>query len=141
MSVSVFNRKTSLSSNDILNLNTTPITVVHSPGVGKYIDPLNIIGFYTFGTSAYVPSSGTQLVFTYGNTRLVYANFYSLSTGTTFLSGTQSRSLRATGPNQNAGLDSFGSNLPLTVSYDGTGNLTAGDGTLIIYVKYRILTP
>lgn len=48
-----------ISSAQILNMTTTPITLLSAPGVNKYYDIEKVILEYTYGTSIYDVSSNT----------------------------------------------------------------------------------
>ena len=58
-----------LTSADILDLHTTPATLVAAPGAGKFVNPHRAVGYYSHETTEYVFSGGLMFL-TYGSTSL-----------------------------------------------------------------------
>lgn len=130
-----------LTSDDLLNLNTTPILAVASPGVGKCVIPVDkyLVVKYNYGTTNYVQDNINQFIL-------------QVRQGTSFPSNDdwllQSRVL-----SNNVLLDQYtmspinlnGTELPLlenTGLYIGPKNnlpITQGDGTVSVSFLYRIL--
>lgn len=123
--------KVSVSSAEILNLNSVPKTLVAAQGAGTFILPISVLVRKNFVTTQY--TSNVNLIFGEGT---VFDN----SPLSSFLSFTISTI--TTVPIVEGGelvLASAGINTALTVKAD-TGNPAAGDGTLDFYVTYRIIT-
>jgi hypothetical protein len=126
--------KATLSSGQVLTLNTAPITVIAAPGAGKMINILSVATKLTFGTAAY--AANTQLSLKY-----VGAAYNACTDASTLVSGA-SRTLRwdqvvsttASATNtqmiENAGIQ-------ITVN---TGNPTTGDSSVDYYIYYVITT-
>jgi len=126
--------KGTLTSGQVLTLNTAPITVIAAPGAGKMINILSVATKLTFGTAAY--AANTQLSLKY-----VGAAYNACTDASTLVSGA-SRTLRwdqvvsttASATNtqmiENAGVQ-------ITVN---TGNPTTGDSSVDYYIYYVITT-
>lgn len=125
--------KTTLSSAQILNLYTTPVILVPSPGSGLVIQPLDFVISYLFVTTDYDgPTSGFK----------IYNNGY---TGGAYVQlnlpsyGADATTVTGSGTNSFAQF-SFSSivNQPLIVS--NSANPVDGDGTLVIYTTFKVIT-
>lgn len=122
--------KVSLSSAEILALNTTPKTLVPAPGSGKIIRPLSYFFNMTFGGNPY--ATNTQLISRIGSVGTFVTNTTSLPAGTDHVSFMIPITAVLNGA------DDY-TNAPLTLSTN-SGNPTAGDGTLNVYVTYIVVT-
>lgn len=124
----VLTTKVSLSSAEILNLETTPKTLVAAPGTGKIVQILNYIIKYNYGTVAYVPNGVLQVfydtaadvvseetVLTLTNSISKYINILTAATTSQILEDK-------------------------AVILMNSGTPTDGDGTLDIYITYKIVT-
>ena len=122
--------KVTITSAQLLAMNTTPITLVSAPGAGKVIIPYSVLLRYRFGTTEYLTNTSITLS---PNSSLWQVNYSGA------ISGTQdkfsSRSINPTVTLAGAVVD----NLPLTIGVQ-TGNPTAGDGDLDVYVSHYVLT-
>jgi hypothetical protein len=129
----IFPASLSLTSAEILTLNTTPITIVAAPGAGKYIEVISATGEYTFITAAYTANTVLQLINTgatnpiainqailTGTVNLIYQ--FNVAASTTQVTATQ-----------------ILTNTALQVKVQ-TGNPSLGSGTVKIKVLYRIVT-
>lgn len=117
-----------LSSADILALNTTPITLVAAPGAGKYLGIHKVLVHLTGSTTAYtlVDSVGVRLT---GSTP-----FLSLAT---LLSGdTGNRTYQFSTLEPSGGTSAFENTAVDLYAIDG--DPTLGDGGLVITVWYSI---
>lgn len=119
--------KVTISSAEILDLNTTPKELIPAPGAGKVIQVLSILSNYTYGTVTY--ATATDLEYLYG------AATTSTYTDATSLASTVN--LLAYPTAEPPGEVYSNSNLNLHVQ---SANPTAGDGTLDIYITYKIVT-
>lgn len=121
----------SLSSSQILNLNTTPVTLVAAPGSGKLIQVISAIWDYTFVSTAY---SNTAVS--------IYCNTNSVNPICTFVGGvlisTSSIIKDASWPATNVQGGTLIDNAPIIIS--GGVNPTTGDGTAKVTLLYKIIT-
>lgn len=130
---SIITVKVSLSSAEILALNTTPKTLIAAPGAGKIIQPIIYLWVYTYGTVTYATNTNADVYYT-GSLVL---------TGTTILNRTASTIQRQGTASVTAASflvasqDITNKALMLNVQ---TGDPTAGDGTLAVHVSYLIIT-
>lgn len=129
-STQVFQTKVSLSSVQILALNTTPVELIPAQGAGTIINPIAITTRMNFGTAAYTTNINT-----------ITRNVGSSNSITTvaIVDATSDVILRSD-------LQSFGSlnttyieNTGLEVS-QATGDPLVGDGTMDIYINYEVIT-
>ena len=130
----IFSTSLSLTSAQILALNTTPITIVSAPGASKYIEVISATGEYTFVTAAYATNTTLQLIYT-GATRYIGYNG-AILTGTVDLIYQFN-----VGPLLGAATTATQvlTNTALQVKVE-TGNPTGGSGTVKVKVLYRIVT-
>lgn len=128
--VEVVTKKVSLSSAQILLLNGTPIDVVPAQGTSKFIQPIGVVCKLNWNGVAY--ATNTDLRFKMG------ASFSNILNITGFLGNTADTIVRTlfTG-SQSA--SSYTLNQPLQVTVP-SGNPTAGDGTLDIYLTYTVIS-
>lgn len=130
----------SLTSAQILLLNTNPIEIVPAPGAGKVIEVISAFGAITFGTTSY--TSNITLVLRNSTTGIAdYQGF-----NTTLLNRTASCNknfgIGVTGIGDNQSI--FIENEPLVIT-TLTGNPALSNpvlvgGSLKIYMSYRIIT-
>lgn len=130
--------KISVSSSEILALNTTPKELVAAPGTGKAIELISWSPSITFNTTPY--ATNTNLI--------VITDTAQLSQGTDNFNN--EKILQSTGDRiLKLGLGFTGlssvtdkqliEDKALTLSVEG-GNPTAGDSSIIIYFTYRVIT-
>ena len=123
----LFTTKVTISSAQILALNSTPITLVPAAGAGTVIENHGIFLFYDYNSVAY--ATNTNLRF--------FLGAYEQTTVTSILTGTSDKYYNAVLPLPATTTNVV--NQPLTVDVQ-TGNPTAGDSPLYVYVTYRIIT-
>ena len=116
--------KVSISSVEILALNSSPKTLIAAPGAGKVIDIISMFYRYNFVTTDYT-TGGFQQVRT-GSTVLI-DRLGILAPGVTTISTFESAGI----------ISSNNGDINL---YQGSSNPTLGDGTLDVYITYRIVT-
>lgn len=121
--------KVSISSAEILALNTTPKTLIAAPGAGKVIKVLGVTLALNFGTAAYATNT---------NLRLAVGTWDPILTATSYLGATQDVLTSYPLPTINSDPSTV-VNTPL-IAYAQTGNPTAGDGTVDVYINYVIIT-
>lgn len=120
-----------LSSADLLSSNTTPPEIIVVPGAGKILIPQLIIARTNYGTITYATNTTLQLMWDSTTQALDTMNL-----------------ARAEDYIEMFNDVSAGSNLGVLANYENknltlktlTGNPTAGDGTMDIFLWYRILT-
>jgi hypothetical protein len=120
--------KVSLSSAQILNSNTTPIQLIAAPGAGKIIVCESIIINSTFVTTPY--STNLDGLFTLGS-----GSVLSISNMLDF-SSNNIKQRRGTMGSENPS-DVVNEALSYTTQ---TGDPTAGDGTIDLYITYQVIT-
>ena len=128
----IFSATLSLTSAQILALNTTPVLIVAAPGAGKYIEVISATSELTFVTAAYATNTSLILINT-GATNYQLLNAASLAS-------TVSTTYKFTYPSFVGGASTqIIANTALNVSVL-TGNPATGAGTVKIKVLYRIVT-
>jgi hypothetical protein len=124
--------KISCTSAEILALNTTPKQILATPGAGKLYSISDILVVYTVGTVPYVGNVNLRVIYT-GSTRPVAENALIL-TSTVNRTGNMAKSaITATAVTQ------YMTNTALVLTTE-TGNPITGDGTIDVYVTYKIVT-
>jgi len=123
-----------IPSADVLQLNTTPLTIVPAQGVGTAIEVLSACVSIDYGTTPYATNVGLSLRCDDGGS--VEPQVISL----TALNASTSSIRKLAVDSTFAAADSqILENIPLEV-YVPTGNPTAGDSDITVYVTYRVIT-
>jgi hypothetical protein len=123
----------SISASQILNLYTNPIELVPAPGAGFYIDVVTATLNYQFVTTPYATNTSIVLYEKSTGERIYWFDQFLANLANIIQS---SNSYSVWNDSKSNGL--FAENLPLKI-FVHNGNPTAGDGTLIVNVLYRIL--
>lgn len=120
--------KISLSSAEILALNSSPKTLVTAQGVNTFVRPLQVLFKLTYTGVSY--ATNTNLLIKVGS--------FSFLTNTTVLPATSNflNNSPMVGASLGGGADMFNAPCLLSVS---AGNPTAGTGTLEIYLTYQVI--
>ena len=123
--------KLTIASADVLHLNTTPIEIIAAPGVGYAIEVISASMKMVYVSATYATNTSLELI-TAGATNSQASTVIknSASTIRRFADATTLASATATQLVDNAALN-------VTVS---SGDPTAGDSDITIYVTYRIIT-
>ena len=123
--------KLTIASADVLTLNTTPIEIVAAPGAGYAIEVISASMKMVYVSATYATNTSLELL-TAGATNSQASTVIknSASTIRRFADATTLASATATQLVENAALN-------VTVA---SGDPTAGDSDITIYVTYRIIT-
>lgn len=120
-----YNATLTLSSAQLLNINTTPIEIIPAQGVGKVISITNMVAFYDFGGTAYSGTSALNAVDS--ETGLINAATVSL------LNATADKYSIGKGTAAQEGADN--SSIDITAA----ANPTLGNGTVKISITYEVV--
>lgn len=123
--VQILTKKISLSSAQILNLYSTPITAIASHGSGNIINILSIVGRNDFNTAAYSAGADDLLLRQSGATIALLNNAFLESAADLIQNGT-------------INVSDMTSNAAVTI-WVASGNPITGDGTIDIYLTYQII--
>ena len=122
-----------LSSVQILALNSSPQQILAAQGAGTIIQPISITFYLNYGTTPY--ATNVDLNYQYGT--LVSPSMSSAFSSSVTISAAgsyiQSRTIDFGTSSANLENKILGINV-------GSGNPTAGDSTLSIYLSYRVIT-
>jgi hypothetical protein len=123
--------KLTIATADVLHLNTTPIEIVAAPGAGYAIEVISASMKMVYVSATYATNTSLELI-TAGATNSQASTVIknSASTIRRFADATTLSSATATQLVENAALN-------VTVA---SGDPTAGDSDITIYVTYRIIT-
>jgi len=123
--------KLTIASADVLHLNTTPIEIVAAPGAGYAIEVISASMKMVYNSATYATNTSLELI-TAGATNSQASTVIknSASTIRRFADATTLASATATQLVDNAALN-------VTVA---SGDPTAGDSDITVYVTYRIIT-
>jgi hypothetical protein len=119
-----------IPSASVLTLNSVPLTIVPAPGVGKAIEASTCAMKMTFNSSAYATNTRLLLQTDTAVNEQVSFNPAVLASSTSIF-----RTLSSVTSN---GAENILENKDLTVIVD-TGDPTAGDSDITVYVSYRII--
>lgn len=126
--IPIYTKKVSLTSAQILDLFSTPVTLVNAPGVGKGILMIISVAKWNFVTSAYT-TAGNAL-------RIRCATNTTSQTSSTSLLTATSSGIRSLVYTSNINITE---NQALIVD-QATANPTGGDSTLDLYITYQIIS-
>jgi hypothetical protein len=123
--------KLTIATADVLHLNTTPIEIVAAPGAGYAIEVISASMKMVYNSATYATNTSLELI-TAGATNSQASTVIknSASTIRRFADATTLASATATQLVENAALN-------VTVA---SGDPTAGDSDITVYVTYRIIT-
>jgi hypothetical protein len=130
--IEVLTTKISLTSNEILNLNSTPIQLLPSPGSGRLYDVMGILCRMNYLTAAY--ATNLQLQIYYNGAGLVIGSNSNILNATLNKTGKMILSAIAS-----AGATQYLTDTAIYCNVSA-GNPTGGSGTLDIYLTYKIIT-
>ena len=123
--------KLTIATADVLHLNTTPIEIVAAPGAGYAIEVISASMKMVYVSATYATNTSLELLTTGAtNSQASTTIKNSASTIRRFADATTLASATATQLVDNAALN-------VTVA---SGDPTAGDSDITIYVTYRIIT-
>ena len=120
-----------IATADVLTLNATPIEIVAAPGAGYAIEVLSASMKVVFNSVAYATNTALELTSSGADIKQFDGD---LLGATVSKIGLINRDYRPT-----SGQTQIIENAALNVSVD-TGNPTAGDSDIKVYVTYRIIT-
>jgi len=123
--------KVTLTSAQLLNSFTAPITLIAAPGAGKIINIVECVFQYNYGTITYIQPNNC---FIYTNT----INYAQIAFGAGFLTSVTSKLGKVTF-NSSASSSAFAANQSIIFG-TAAANPTTGDGTLDLYLTYTIIT-
>lgn len=123
--------KVSLTSAQLLNSFTAPITLISAPGAGKIISIIDCVFQYNYGTATYVNPNACGIYTT-------TINFSQIAFGAGFLTSATSL-LGKVNSSGSASTNVFAVNQGVEFA-TFTANPTTGDGTLDLYISYNIIT-
>ena len=133
-SISIQEAKLVILSGDVLQLNTTPQQIIATPGSGKIIDVIDVVGKIDYGTTDYDTNTTLALKFTGATDNMAQ------EAGTSpFLSMSNSaiKKINVLGTTVTNTQIIENESLYVTVN---TGDPANGDSTITIYVTYKITT-
>lgn len=123
----VITKKVHATSTEILQLNTSPKILITNPGVGKFINVLSVYYIYNYNTTTYVLGNKNPVI-SQGDTSS-YLSDVVIDSVTSIYSQADLNDTHQTTTFEN---------IPITL-YAGTANPTSGNGTLDIYISYKII--
>ena len=123
----LFKANTTLSSAQILALNTTPIEVVSAQGAGTVIVVQSIVYKYNFNTTDYSTQTSLQATYT-GETPVMQSVANILNAGVDLIKGWGAGTIIEMKDNTGISIET------------PTADPTLGDGTVDVYITYEILT-
>jgi hypothetical protein len=124
--------KLTIATADVLTLNTTPLTIVAAQGAGTAIEVISANVKIDFNSAAYATNTTLLLIISGANTHSAIATNVLTST-------VSSQKYITTIGTGTATATQIIENADLQVQVQ-TGNPTAGDSDITVYVTYRIIT-
>ena len=126
--------KGTLTSGQVLALNTSPITVISAPGAGKIINILSVFTRLNFNSAAYAANTSLRLKYVGAAYDALVDSSILVSGASRVLRWDQAISTTVSATNTQM-IDNVG--IQITVN---TGNPTTGDSSLDYYIYYVITT-
>jgi len=130
--LTMYSDSLTISSSQILNSFTSPITLVSAKGAGTIIVPINIIMNYTYVSTTYSATSLYAYTFTPVSSTAVCGVWTKLNSTTSIISGMNMFA------NANVG-QQYAINAPLLLG-PASINPTTGNGTIHVTIYYYVLT-
>lgn len=123
-----------LTTSQILNANSSPVTLVAAPGAGKIIEIIPLVWYkLNYTTAAFATNTNSSLAWG--------ASGIAASQATAILAQTASNYSYAANSGSSATLTAAQvENLPIVFQVTGGNPTAGGTNTLVINFKYRILT-
>jgi hypothetical protein len=121
-----------LTSTQLKAMNTTPIQLIAAPGAGKVLVFEQMSVYYTYGTAAYAGQPNFRVHYDGSST----TNYF-INAAWTFFNRTDSYAIHYTNTASNVTFLTY-TNTALQTSF--SSDQTTGDGTVKLYIKYRIVT-
>lgn len=128
ISGSILTKKVTIPSSDILALHSTPIVLLPAPGAGKFINVLTVCATISNGTTPYVASAGLAIYIDTASNNLMG------SSDTLIYTDDRIHQFAFTNDNSQFIIDK-----ELMIK-SGSPNPTSGDGDLLLYITYQIIT-
>lgn len=122
--------KVTLTSAQLLALNTTAITLIPAPGTGKYISVDEVMAKNDFNSIAYTGANALEIRYTDGSGVKVTGDLASA-----FIDSASSRLDKAVGVAVAVGV----ANAPI-VAFVPVANPGAGNGTITLDILYRVVS-
>jgi hypothetical protein len=135
-SCQTFSKTVTLSSSDIQTMYTTPVQLIAAPGSSKVISLDDVVFYLSYGTATYAGGGTVELNYDTDGTQLLGTTNVA-SCITTSSSNVQKGNIL---PISTSTFNiTVGINKAIVIT-NNTGVFTTGDGTLKVFLKYRILT-
>lgn len=130
----IYTKRFQLSSAQVLDLHNTPIQVIDAPGAGKMVTIVDVFGRIQPGATPYTLNSFPNVSLYYQDQPI--ENGY--KTNFDFLANT-TEFVQAMSPGCFGNCASDMNNKPLFIGMEPGGSVTDGDGSVDVYVSYKIL--
>jgi len=119
-----------LTSAQILALNATPVVVIPAPRANEVIEIISAFAQLNYGTAAYATNTGLDLCYSGSPTVRIWNN--------TAILGDVSDIMRRLDKSSGASAQILRAGEAI-VANNITGDPTAGDGTVTVYITYRVV--
>lgn len=128
----VYTVKTTIPASGVTSLNSTPVTIVPSPGAGAFIEPISAVMYLHNATTPYSANTGVTIQFD-----TLTSPVFTIGIADT---PTVAGQLRACVPYKpDTGESNIISNKNLNL-WAPSGNPSGGDGALTIWLTYKIVS-
>jgi len=131
-----FSKTVSVTSADLLAINTTPLEIIPAPGVGKVISLESIVYSFTYNSVAYTGGNTLFPVWS-GNTTNIFGDEGNAAIANAIITATSSSVNRRSFSSGSVSTPMLSNT---AIKLYSSGNFATGNSTMKLFITYKIIT-